>query len=53
MNYIVVTDWLLHGFQKTITDYLKDGWRLQGGVSLTKNFANGETIYAQAMIKGE
>jgi hypothetical protein len=51
MNYVVVTSWSVTNFEQSVMNYLKDGWRLQGGVSLTIN--NGETIYAQAMIKGE
>lgn len=32
-----------------VTDFLEDGWQLQGGVAITVE--NGETKYFQAMIK--
>ena len=51
MNYIVVKHHKISEFEASVTAYLQDGWKLQGGVSMTVNSNTGEGFYAQAMIK--
>lgn len=50
MQYLVLTGWKLTEFEQRIELYLNDGWKLQGGVSVTTSLAN-EITYAQALTK--
>lgn len=51
MLYTIVKQYKPVEFENTVESFLKEGWILQGGVSVAVNSNTGETIYAQAMIK--
>lgn len=48
MKYTVLTAPLLTMMDKVVNDYIKHGWKPQGGVTETKS-----GYYIQAMIKEE
>ena len=50
MRYIVLKFDSPHDLEDKVNEKLKQGWRLQGGVSIT---SHGMSIYcSQAMVKG-
>ena len=40
-------------FEREVKEYIRDGWKLQGGVSVTRTDYdnNQQTVLAQALIK--
>lgn len=57
MEYKVLTSESADDLAREVKDYLKRGWTLQGGVSLTstpnRDYAHGlYKVFAQAMVKG-
>lgn len=50
MKYIVVTSWKLESFEREVNMLLSQGWKLQGGVSVTTSVGD-EKILFQALTK--
>lgn len=51
MKYIVIRNHhSLEDFQETINRFLENGWKLQGGVSISV-YEYPRTAYAQALVK--
>jgi hypothetical protein len=50
-EYIILMDYTTDELVKAVNYKLKNGWQLQGGVSIT--FYNHMTKFCQAMIKVE
>ena len=46
--YKIVKDWDINAFENKVIKLMVDGWKCQGGVSMTIS-TNGERVYAQAM----
>lgn len=50
MQYIILESWSAAGLEANVTLHLREGWSLQGGVSIAYS-PGGSLMYAQAMIK--
>jgi len=51
MKYKILRSGELKGLQRTVNEYLKNGWRVTGGVSVCGGY--GHAHFHQAMIKEE
>ena len=52
MKYIIVTDIYENNFQLEVNKLLSEGWKLQGGISITHPISwNNDTVYTQALYK--
>jgi hypothetical protein len=49
IEYKIVQDWDVNAFENKVTKLLNDGWKCQGGVSMTIS-VNGGRNFSQAMI---
>ena len=50
IKFETVTHWKRNEFDATVTKYLNDGWKLEGGISVTVNLA-GDVLYFIGMTK--
>ena len=53
MKYVVVTNWKLESFEKEVNMLLSQGWKLQGGVSVTTSLGNEKTFFQALTKEGE
>lgn len=57
MEYIIIRAWANHytsvedSLQKIVNEFIKKGWKPQGGIAIMQN-KDGDYIIYQAMIKG-
>lgn len=53
MEYCIIKSWSLPEIELEVTNYLKNGWKLQGGVALLwdGNDSKSPICYAQALYK--
>lgn len=51
MQYTIVEEFRKATFESEVAYLLKQGWTLQGGVSIALNPQTNNTYYAQALIK--
>lgn len=55
MEYKVLSDPLLHDLVNDVNRHMANGWKLQGGISVSRAVHTGhndELRYYQALIKG-
>ena len=50
IKFETVTHWKRSEFDVMVTKYLNDGWKLEGGISVTVNLA-GDVLYFVGMTK--
>jgi hypothetical protein len=50
IKFETVTHWKRNEFDAAVTKYLNDGWKLEGGISVTVNLA-GDVLYFVGMTK--
>ena len=50
IKFETVTHWKRNEFDVAVTKYLNDGWKLEGGISVTVNLA-GDVLYFVGMTK--
>ena len=50
IKFETITHWKRNEFDATVTKYLNDGWKLEGGISVTVNLA-GDVLYFVGMTK--
>lgn len=53
MRYDILYHWKLEELTKAVNKGLREGWQLQGGVSVSYNGSTGGAIFAQAMVLPE
>ena len=53
MKYVVVTNWKLESFEKEVNMLLSQGWKLQGGASVTTSLGNEKTFFQALTKEGE
>lgn len=53
MKYLILSSRYEGGLEKQVNKAFKNGWNLQGGVSVTycSRLAGDQIVFAQAMIK--
>lgn len=51
IKFETVTHWKRNEFDVAVTKYLNDGWKLQGGISVTVNSASEDVLYFVGMTK--
>ena len=52
MEYTILIVNTLSGLERKVNEYIKQGWRPQGGITLQRNMQfNNVEFYFQAMIK--
>lgn len=53
MKYTIVNEWRQDVFEGKVQDLLDEGWKLQGGVSVSVNGQSNEMYFVQALVKEE
>jgi hypothetical protein len=54
MQYKVIDEMFLNDLEKKVNEHIKSGWKLQGGISVSRarySGHNDELRYFQALIK--
>lgn len=51
MGYEILTNADKTSLENVVKSYLAEGWKCQGGVSITTNVVDNSPYYAQAVIK--
>ena len=52
IEYRIESDVDPRDLAQTIREASREGWKLQGGISVTKALVNRDYLYTQALIKG-
>lgn len=53
MEYKIVSDWAIKGFEKEVQHHLEDGWRLAGNLVVVYDPGDRpQVLFYQAMTRG-